>query len=76
MRARSRQLVLWLWKIAADLADEIWISAGTVAVALGFWWTWRPGAYFAVGLVILWLALPSRGPFVMRPPEGERRKTE
>lgn len=47
--------------------DELAIAAGLALLAVGLWGVWRPGSYLAPGLVILWMALPSRPAFVTRP---------
>ena len=35
-------------------------------IAKGLWDWWRPGAYLVPGVVLLWIALPIRPPFVLR----------
>ena len=72
MRERSR-------KIVADFAEEIGIAIGVALVAIGLWQIWKPGAFLAIGLVVLWVVLPSRAPFIERPqvePGAKRRKLE
>lgn len=57
------------WKFIAGQVgrDELAIAAGLALLAVGLWGVWRPGSYLAPGLVILWMALPSRPVFVTRP---------
>lgn len=47
---------------------------GLALVSVGLWDAWRPGAFLAPGVVLVWLALPARVPFVMRPSGAERRR--
>lgn len=46
--------------------EELAIAVGLGLVAYGLWGAWRPGAFLVPGLVILWIALPSRPAFVER----------
>lgn len=46
--------------------EELLLIAALALIARGFWLSWRPGAYLVPGLVILWIALPSRASFVAR----------
>lgn len=49
--------------------DELLVIAGLLLVVRGLWLAWRPGAFLFPGLVILWIALPPRDPFIARPTE-------
>ena len=61
-------------------ADELGVSAALALIAYGFWQAWRPGAALAPGLVLLWLAMPARRPFIARPQADDtppaRRRAE
>jgi hypothetical protein len=48
-------------------------------IAAGLWQVWRPGVYLVPGLVLLWIVLPPRRPFIERPappasPSGRRER--
>ena len=56
--------------------DEVALVVALGLVALGCWDFWRPGAALVPGLVMLWLFLPARRPFVEKPlitPKPSRR---
>jgi hypothetical protein len=46
--------------------DVILLALAVGLIAIGFWDWWRPGAFVVPGLVVLWIVLPSRRPFVVR----------
>lgn len=48
--------------------DDVVLVVALLLIAAGFWEAWRPGAFIVPGIVLLWLVLPSRAPFVARPP--------
>ena len=48
--------------------DEIVLFVALALIATGFWMVWKPGTFLVPGLVLLWLVLPARSPFVVRPP--------
>lgn len=52
--------------------DELFLSWALLLIAVGFWDLWRPGAFLAPGLVLLYVALPTRAPFVDRPIEPKK----
>lgn len=58
--------------------DELLLVVALGLIAAGLWQAWKPGAYLVPGLVLLWIVLPARAAFVVRPPppseKGERRK--
>lgn len=54
-------------------ADEILLAAGTLLVAIGFWFVWRPGAFLVPGALCIWLALPPRRRFVLDEPTAEKK---
>lgn len=47
--------------------EEIWIAIGLVLIVVGLWSRVGALSLVAPGLVVLWIALPSRAPFVTRP---------
>jgi hypothetical protein len=58
--------------------DELLLVIGLLLIARGLWLAWEPAAYLVPGLVILWIALPSRSVFVAQhhePEKPSRRKT-
>jgi hypothetical protein len=61
-------------------ADVILLLTALLLIATGFWNWWRPGAYVVPGLVLLWLTLPARLPFVASgttaPRHGVERPTD
>ena len=69
-------------KVVASIAaafgpEEILLIIALLMVAGGCWFVWWPAALIVPGAVLLWLALPSRQPFVYRapvtPPKATRR---
>ncbi len=46
--------------------DEIMLVTALLLVSAGFWTVWRPASYLVPGMVLLWIALPSRASFVLR----------
>ena len=48
--------------------DDVVLGVALLLIAAGFWSAWKPGAFIVPGVVLLWLVLPSRSPFVTRPP--------
>lgn len=71
LRKRLAALVAALFGPSGIQRDELLMLIGLALVATGAWQVWRPGAFLAPGLVLLWLALPARAPFVLRPPESQ-----
>lgn len=55
--------------------EELWIGAGVILVSVGMRDVWAPGAYIIPGLVILWIWLPARAPFVVRATEDKKGRT-
>ena len=62
--------------------DETLLIAGVLLVAAGCWFFYWPLALIISGLVLMWLALPSRRPFIddgEKPPgfsRGERSRSK
>lgn len=69
-REASGRALLAAWALIASVIgfDEIAIAVGLALVAFGLWDVWRPGAFILPGMVILWMAVPSRPAFITRPP--------
>lgn len=57
--------------------DEILVGAALVLIAVGMWQVWKPGAFLVPGVVLLWIGIPQRAPFVNHPSvsEKERKKS-
>jgi hypothetical protein len=56
-------------------AREALLLISLALIAFGFWLFWRPGAFLAPGVVLLWLAVASNAAFVLRPDtDGPPRK--
>ncbi len=68
-RVRANLGAVWLAIVAAIGIDELALALALGLIGLGCWMVWKPGAFLVPGLVLLWLALPSRAPFVSRPPD-------
>jgi hypothetical protein len=47
--------------------DELVLGAGLGLIAWGCWHVWRPAAAIAPGVVLLWISLPGRSPFIVQP---------
>ena len=67
MLARSRAIVAAITNVLGT--DELLLLTALLLVAGGFWQVWRPGAFIVPGLVLLYIALPSRSAFIVRIPE-------
>ena len=46
--------------------DELMLLVALALIAGGFWDAWRPGTFLIPGLALLWIALPSRLPFIAK----------
>lgn len=55
-------------------AEELGIALGLCFVAVGLWYLLWPAALIVTGLVILWVTLPTRAPFIERPKAEERKR--
>lgn len=58
----------WRDRLAAFDADDVVLILALVLLAIGGGLVWLPAAFLAPGLVLLWLVLPSRAPFIARTP--------
>jgi hypothetical protein len=54
----------WTWLQREIDATVMVLLVGLGLMAYGCWLSWRPGAFLLPGLVLVWLSLPSRAPFV------------
>ena len=60
--------------IASEIGrDEVVLFAGLALTAYGCWLVWPPAAYLVPGLVLVWMALPSRTAFIERPPAPDAK---
>ena len=57
-------------------ADEIILVAALLLVTIGLWLVAGQASLIAPGFVLLWVGLPSRSPFVMRPGFQKLQKNE
>lgn len=48
--------------------EELLLAVGLALIARGLWMAWQPGAFIVPGIVLVYIALPSRAAFVARPP--------
>lgn len=46
--------------------EEVAIYAALALIACGFWQTWKPGAVFVPGVVMLWMYIPQRKSLIER----------
>ena len=65
-RLRLHSLAIWTAVASVVGRDELTLLAGLGLVAAGFAEFWRPGAFLFPGLVLVWVALPTRHGFVHR----------
>ncbi len=70
-----------LWSAWSALTKAIGVEEALIYTALGLlaagcWQVWQPGACLVPGAVMLWLYLPSRRPFIERPPAVVVRRKE
>lgn len=66
-------------RIGAALAsiigvEECVLTLGLILLSAGLWPVFGRAALVAPGLVLIWLAIPSRRAFIHRPVTPERRK--
>jgi len=62
-------------RIAAEIGrDELVLLLALGLIGAGLWQVWWPGTFIVPGLVLLWLALPSRAPFVARESDPRRKR--
>jgi hypothetical protein len=52
--------------------DEALLLVAVGLIGYGLWDVWRPGAYLVAGVVLLWIVLPARVPFVVRESRRDR----
>lgn len=53
--------------------DELALCLALALLAFGARQVWAPAGYLVPGMVLLWIAMPTRAPFVA--PSGESPKT-
>jgi len=63
---------MMLKRLIATITSEIDLQTlvllvGLALMSVGLWEAWRPGAYLAPGVILVWMALPARRPFIHRP---------
>ena len=67
-----------LWKATSSVIglDECFLIVALALVTTGLWALIGRGALVVPGIVLLWIVLPSRPPFVLRRPieESHRRR--
>jgi hypothetical protein len=63
-----RRLVAALFGPRGIGRDELLLTSGLTALAVGCYQVWPPAAWLVPGAIVTWMALPSRTPFLMRPP--------
>lgn len=56
--------------------EEVCVYAALGLIAWGCWPVWQPGSFLVPGAVMLWLYIPSRRPFIERPPPVVVRRKE
>jgi hypothetical protein len=66
LQARSAAAITWV--VSNVGVDELLLAVALGLIAVGLWSVWRPGAYLVPGLVLLWIVMPARAPFLTRPP--------
>jgi hypothetical protein len=71
LRSSAGAAVVWMRHEIGT--TEIALALALVLLAAGFWSWWRPGAYLAPAIVLLWMFLPVRHRFVVATPEPRKR---
>ena len=64
----SRLRAFWGALRAAVGPDELALGFALTLVSAGAWMVYAPAALLLPGLILVWLALPSRAPFVRSTP--------
>lgn len=58
-------------------AQSLLLGVAIGLIAFSLWTVWRPGAYLVPGIILLWIVLPTRRPFIDRtppsPPDPRKR---
>lgn len=76
MRPRSAAWLTAVGRALASEREELTVLVGLLCLGWGVWTTIGAGyAAMAVGLVLLWIALPARRAFIDRPPLVPPRRT-
>ncbi len=70
MRACS----LAIWRLLRASLDELTLAGGLLLATIALWHLVSVLALLLPGLVLTWLALPSRRPFVIRTPSPADKK--
>jgi hypothetical protein len=66
---RARSVAAWAAVTAAMGPDELLLTLALALVTVGLWPLVGLAALVAPGIVLLWIALPTRSSFVQRTPE-------
>ena len=75
-------LVSSLRRVAVAVAgevgrDEVMLLVALGLIARGLWEVWPPGVWIAPGVALLWVYLPARVMFVVRPDQKQQaRRTD
>ena len=75
MRTRSAAMLAAMFGPNGFERDEILIVLALALIARGLWLVWQPGSYLVPGIVILWIALPTRSTLVSRQSEQPPKVT-
>lgn len=70
LRARSATIATTVTSIVGP--DELLLATALILIAAGAWLVWKPGAFLAPGIVLLWIGLPTRKPLIERPAVSEK----
>lgn len=73
MRASSAKMLAGLRALIG--VDELVLLVALTLIVIALWPIVGCRALLAPGVVLLWIALPARAPFLVRPPEKPPRRT-
>lgn len=73
-----RRSVISAWSALTSVIgiEEVTVYTALGLIAWGCWQVWQPASFLVPGAVMLWLYLPSRRPFIERPPAVVVRRKE
>lgn len=65
---RDRLQAIWIAIISVIGIEEVAIYTALALIAAGCWFVWKPAAGLVPGVVMLWMYLPPRKPFIEQQP--------
>lgn len=73
-QARRAAVRAWIGSMIG--VDELLLAVALTLVTVGSWPLLGRGALVVPGIVLLWIVLPTRGTFIVRPPATGEKKSD